>query len=282
MPSSFILSRISSVGSDNRDNAPCNVVPACEPLIPESAMTPIAAAVSSNEIPIICALGAAYFIAYPISSIPAFVLAAASANTSATCPACPASKPNPRKALDATSDANPKPAPLEAAKSSIPGIAVIISSTLKPALARFSMPSAASFAENDVEAPSLRATSFKTSNCSLVAPDIALTRDICASYSFPVSIAVFAKLAKGAVIASERLEPKSDNELPILLAFSDISFKLFPILASPLMPEKALFVLSFKSSSFPPNASTCRLKSLTLSSTSIFTEPSAIINSLLG
>ena len=65
-------------------------------------------------------------------------------------------------------------------------MASIISLVVNPADARFSIPSAASPEENAVSAPSLIAWSFNFSNSSPVAPEIAFTRDICASKSEPV------------------------------------------------------------------------------------------------
>ena len=149
-------------------------------------MIPIAAAVSSNSIPMDFATGATYFIASPVSATAAFVAAAFLASTSATCPAELASNPNPRRVLAAISALLARSSPEEAAKSNIPGIAAMISLVLKPADARFSIPSAASVAEKAVSAPNCFACSFNFANSSPVAPEIAFTLDIWASKSIPV------------------------------------------------------------------------------------------------
>ena len=57
---------IVSVGLESLLNAPLNVVPACDPCIPALAIIPIAAAVSSKDIPAALARGAIYFIASPV------------------------------------------------------------------------------------------------------------------------------------------------------------------------------------------------------------------------
>ena len=145
---------IALVGLAIRDKAPRSVVPACEPLIPASAIIPIDAAVSSKLNPIECATGATYFIASAMSTVSAFVSAAARANTSATCPACPASNPNARRELAIASELAATSPPDTAARSSTPGIASMISFTWKPAEARFSIPCAASLALKAVLAPS--------------------------------------------------------------------------------------------------------------------------------
>ena len=79
--------------------------------------------------------------------------------------------------------------PDAAARSSMPGMALMISSVSNPAAARFSMPCAAWLAENAVSAPRSIACCLSWSNSSPVAPEIALTRDICASKSDPTLIA---------------------------------------------------------------------------------------------
>ena len=164
-----MTSCISSVGFASLESAPRSVVPACEPLMPASESNPIAAATSSRESPIVLAIGAMYFIASPVSETLAFVLAAASASTSATCAASDASSPKPRSVVAAMSDATAKSSPLDAARSSMPGIAATISLVVKPADARFCMPNAASDALNEVSAPNSFAVSFSSRNSSLVA-----------------------------------------------------------------------------------------------------------------
>ena len=135
----------------------------------------MAAAVSSSERPIAFAIGAMYFMASPVSATVALVRAETSASTSATCAASEASRQNPRKVVAAISDATARSSPLEAARSSMPGIAATISLVVKPAEARFCMPSAACDALNDVSAPSSFAVSFSSKKSSPVAPVSART-----------------------------------------------------------------------------------------------------------
>ena len=183
-----MVSFICFVGLASLEREPLRAVPACPPLMPASDMIPIAAAVSSRLRPIALATGATYFMASPISKTSAFVSAAARAKTFATCPAELASKAKARIVDAATSDAAATSPPDTAARSSRPGIADIISLTLKPADARFSMPAAAAVAEKDVSAPSCLARSSRACNSVDVAPDIAWTRDNWASYSEPILI----------------------------------------------------------------------------------------------
>ena len=122
------------------------------------------------------ASGAIYFIASPVSATAALVAAAFWARTSATWPASLASMPKPRKVDAAISALLARSSPLEAARSSIPGMASMISLTSKPALARFSIPAAASDAENAVEAPRSLAVWRSFASSSSVAPEMAATR----------------------------------------------------------------------------------------------------------
>ena len=168
--------------------------------MPASLIIPIAAAVSSKEIPIELATGATYFNASPMSPTSALVSAAARANTSATCPASLASKPNPLKAVAVFSEARATSPPDTAAKSKRPGIAFMISCALNPAEAKFSIPAADSFALKAVFAPRSIACCFICSNVSPVAPDIAFTRLICASKSPPTLAAATPTPIRGVVI----------------------------------------------------------------------------------
>ena len=93
-----------------------------------------------------------------------------------------------------------KSSPDAAAKSRSPGIASIVSVVVNPAAARFSIPSAACDAENDVSAPSSIACAFNFSNSSPVAPEIAFTRDICDSKSAPVLAAAVATPASAVAV----------------------------------------------------------------------------------
>ena len=65
-------------------SAALKAVPACEPLIPALAITPIMAFVCSMEMPSPEAIGATYFIASPSSFIPVLLAALVCAKTSAT------------------------------------------------------------------------------------------------------------------------------------------------------------------------------------------------------
>ena len=185
MPSSSMTPSMSSVGLTRRVRAPRSVVPAWLPLMPALESKPIAAAVSSIEIPIALATGATYFIASPVSATAAFVRLAFSASTSATCPASEASRPKPRRVDAAISALDARSSPAAAARSIRPGVASMISLVVKPADARFSIASAASVAENFVVDPNSLAVSSRRSRSFPVAPDIPATRDMAASKSEP-------------------------------------------------------------------------------------------------
>ena len=203
------------VGFASRDRAPRSAVPAWDPLMPASDMMPMAAAVSSRLWLMELATGATYFMASPMSSVWALVRAAASANTSATWEASEASSPNPRMAEAAISEEVAKSAPEEAAKSSMPGMAAIISSTVKPALARFSMPWATSEAEKEVSAPSCSAWASRASISVEVAPAMACTRSIWASKSLPIVTAAVPMAKMGAVTPAVRVFPRLDTFPPM-------------------------------------------------------------------
>ena len=138
--------------------------------------------------------------ASPVSATEELVRLAFSASTSATCAASEASSPKPRRVDAAMSELAARSSPAAAARFSIPGMASMISVVVKPAAARFSMPSAASFAENAVSAPSWIAWFFRDSSSSPVAPEIACTRDICASKSDPTLIAAVATPASAVAV----------------------------------------------------------------------------------
>ena len=106
-------------------------------------MIPIAAAVSSKLSPAALARGAIYFIASPVSATEEFVRFAFAARTSATCAASDAASPNPLNVDAAISELLARSSPDAAARFKSPGIALIISDVVKPAAARFSIPSAA-------------------------------------------------------------------------------------------------------------------------------------------
>ena len=156
-----------AAGSDgfaNLTKADLSVVPAWLPLIPALASSPIAAVTSSKLRPAARAFGAIYFIASPVSATAALVAAAFLAKTSATCPVLLASKPKPLSVLAAISELVAKSSPELAAKSKSPGIASMISFVEKPALAKFSIPSATSLALKAVLCPNDNAWSSNILN----------------------------------------------------------------------------------------------------------------------
>ena len=162
----------------------------------------------------------------------ALVSAAFLANTSATCPASPASNPKARRVEEAMSALLAKSSPEEAAKSSIPGIAAVISDTENPADARFSIASALSVAEKEVAFPNSIACCSRSSNSDAVAPEIALTRLICASKSLPAMIAAVPTPIKGVVTPIVSILPMESSFPPAFLrSWEDIS-KEIPMLAS--------------------------------------------------
>ena len=135
-----------------------------------------------------------------MSPTSALVSAAARANTSATCPASLASKPNPLKAVAVFSEARATSPPDTAAKSKRPGIAFMISCALNPAEAKFSIPAADSLALNAVLAPKSTACCLNSSKDLPVAPEIAFTLLICSSKSPPTLAAATPTPKRGADI----------------------------------------------------------------------------------
>ena len=199
------------------------------------------------------ATGAIYFIASPVSLTDVFVLLAASANTSATCPASDASNPNPRKVAAAISELVAKSSPDAAAKSKSPGIASIISVVVNPAAAKFSIPCAASVAEKAVSAPNCIAKSFNFLNSSFVAPEIAFTLDICASNSEPtltdaVSPVVIAATAP--VIATDLKLEKALDSLPLLFSASCVILLNSVSAVTPAFLKAFLYAVSIESPCF--------------------------------
>ena len=224
-PNSSIVSLIALVGAASRDNAPRRDVPAWLPLIPWSDIMPIAAAVSSREIPNEEAMGAAYFIASPMSATSAFVSAAALANASATCTDALASKLKDRMVVAITSAALATSPPDTAARFNTPGIPAMISLALYPAVAKFSIPAADSEAENTVSAPSWMACLRSFSNSSSVAPAITLTRDISLSKSEAVLTEATPTPVTAAVMPIIFL-PAADTLSPAVFILSPYSFSL--------------------------------------------------------
>ena len=129
-----------------------------------------------------------------------------------------------------------KSSPEEAARSSIPGIASIISETEKPAEARFSIACALSVAEKAVAAPKSMACCFRLSNSLPVAPEIALTRLICASKSIPV-FAINPPAVESAVLTAPIAVTAAPNPVFAIPAILDIP---------ELKPEGSTFVSNFK------------------------------------
>ena len=125
--------------------------------------------------------------------------AAALANTSATCPVSDISRPKALIATAAVSEASATSPPDTAAKSSTPGIELMISVALKPAEAISSIPAATSVALNIVSAPSVLACSVSELNSPPVACDIAATLDICCSKRIPTVEAAVPMASKGKV-----------------------------------------------------------------------------------
>ena len=152
-----------------------NVVPACAPLIPLLAISPVASAVSSMLYPKAPATGAAYLNVSPI--IDTFVLAfdEAAAKTSAKCPESSAVNPKAVSASVTISLVVAKSSPDAAAKFIIPARPSIISDVFHPAIAIYPIASPASVALNLVAAPISRALSFNASKSFAVASDIAAT-----------------------------------------------------------------------------------------------------------
>ena len=110
-------------------------VPACELLIPEFAIKPMASAVSSALKPRAPAIGAQYLKVSPIMATFVFALDEAAAKISAKCPESAADKPKAVKASVTISDVVPKSSPAAAARFIIPSIPSSISSVFQPAIA---------------------------------------------------------------------------------------------------------------------------------------------------
>ena len=151
-------------------------VPACVPLMPLFAMSPIACAVSSAENPSAPAIGAQYLKVSPIMDTLVLALELAAARMSEKCPASDAFSPKAVSASVTMSDATARSSPDAAARLIMPSIPSIISPLFQPAIAIYSKAEAASEAENFVLAPISRALSRRVCNSSPVAPEMAETR----------------------------------------------------------------------------------------------------------
>ena len=152
--------------------------PARVPWIALLLRTPIAAADSSIETPILAATGATNDIAEPSCRTLVLLLAAALARTSTTTFSCETSFRNPWSTFDAISAALARSSAPACASWSVGPIAATISLASKPARPRNAMPSAASDAENLVWMPSCFAVSVSRFISSPVACDTAWTVDI--------------------------------------------------------------------------------------------------------
>ena len=158
-----------------RASIPRSAVPALDASMALLPITPSATETSSRLYPREPANGPAYFrdSPSPVTSVLEFVAVAAS--MSATRPASSAFSPNCASADAVTSDAVARSTLPAAAKSKSPGIPAMMSWLFQPAIARFSIASAACAAENCVDSPSCFAVAVRSSNSFPVAPEMALT-----------------------------------------------------------------------------------------------------------
>ena len=189
MPSVSIASAHSFGGLAKRVNIDLNDVPACSPLIPALAISPIAVATSSTEYFSAPARGAAYLKVAPIIDTFVLLLDDAAARTSAKCAESFACKPNAVKASVTISETLARSSPDAAAMFMIPSIPDIISADFQPAIAIYCIASADSVALNFVFAPISLAFSVKASSSFPDVPEIAATFDIPSSKSAPTFIA---------------------------------------------------------------------------------------------
>ena len=150
------------------------------------------------------------------------------ASTSAKCALSLAERPNAVSASVTMSDTVPKSSPDAAARFIMPGRPSIICCAFHPAMPMYSMALAASLAPNTLSAPICMAACLSISTSSLVAPDIAPTRLICASNSMPVFIALDAISSSGRVMYSVNALPSPES-----VCSSAPSFVSSPALSSP-------------------------------------------------
>ena len=171
-----------------RASIPRSAVPALDASMALLPITPSATETSSRLYPRESANGPAYFrdSPSPVMSVLEFVAVAAS--MSATRLASSAFSPNCASADAVTSDAVARSTLPAAAKSSRPGIPAMMSPLFQPAIARFSIASAACAAENCVVSPSFFAVAVRSSKSFPVAPEMALTFAIPCSKSLNVLI----------------------------------------------------------------------------------------------
>ena len=222
IPSSSIACAAAFGGSARRVRTLRSVVPACDPLIPALAITPRATATSSAEYPSDPASGATYLKDSPRVLTFVLELDAAAARMSTKSPVSSADIPNAVRASVTISDTVARFSPEAAARFITPSMPAIICSLFHPAIAMYSMASPASTAEYFVVAPISRAFSRKASNSVCVAPEIALTLDICESNSEVVLITAAPRAATAAV-TGRNFSPTDVMELPISCSFLPFS-----------------------------------------------------------
>ena len=175
----------SVAGATKRVNTARIAVPAWEPRIALSPSLPAIAATVSKSTPIDFATGATYFMVSPNPCRSVEELAKVLTIVSATRLIWLASSPKPFSIEAAISEALAKSTWPAAARFNIPGIALSMSSDLKPAIARYVIPSAAWEAENTVDFPKLRAPNLNFSKSSAEAFETAPTLDMVLSNSIP-------------------------------------------------------------------------------------------------
>ncbi len=135
IPNFFKASVAPCVLVDSLVNMEFNAVPDILPLIPAFAINPVASATSSIEYFKVPAIAPAYLNVSPIKDTFVLELDAATAITSAKCPASLAFIPKAVKASVTISDVVPRLSPDAAARLRIPSIPPIISSVFQPAIA---------------------------------------------------------------------------------------------------------------------------------------------------
>ena len=230
------------VGASRAAMTPRSPVPARDAWMPAFPRTPIAAAVSSREIPAAAEIGATKDMASPSCWTLVFDFAAVVARTSAIRPTSPAVSPKPLITFEAMSAAVARSRAPAAARFSEGPMASTTSVAVKPACPRKRMPSAASCAENLVVAPRSLARFSISWNCSLVVCTTAWTALIDRSNSAAaligrnataVSPAPRAARPTPADVAAEaaRLIPWSDPSAR-LAAFASRSIPAIPVCAA--------------------------------------------------
>ena len=121
------------------------------------------------------------------------------AMTSATRVVSVASKPNPRNVAPATSAARARSESVACANANVASVTCVISFAVKPNFANSVCSSATCDALKMVDAPKRLASSSRAWNSSAVAPETALTFDICSSNAWNVLTAIAPIPAIGAV-----------------------------------------------------------------------------------